>query len=70
MERNMNWKHLSLILLLALPAFAGVIYDDLEPSVNNTWSFGTSSFQFKDAFGDGTLDWDTITDGTFIIKGG
>lgn len=68
----MNWKPLNLItiLILVVPVFGSVSYDDIEPSVTNTWSWGTLALQWKDAFGDGTLDWDTITDGILIITGG
>jgi len=66
----MNMKHLSLILVLAVPAFGNITYDDFVPSASNTWNLGSATYQWKDAFGDGTLDWDTITDGTLIITGG
>lgn len=62
----MNLKvNLILILVLSVTVFAAVTYDDIEPSATNTWSLGTSTYEFKDAFGDGTLTWDTITDGTY-----
>ena len=70
MVRNMNLKHLSLILLLCTSAFGNVTYDDFGPSVTNTWDLGSEAIQFKDAYGDGTLDWDILTDGIFTVTDG
>lgn len=70
MVRNVNLKPLSLIfLILVAPVFGGVEYGDLEPSVTNTWNLGAESFQWKNAFGDGTLDWDTILAAKATITG-
>lgn len=64
-----KWSIL-IFLCLSNICYGTVSYDSIEPSVTNTWNLGALTFQWKDAFGDGTLDWDTITDGTFIITGG
>ncbi len=60
-----------IILLLCSIAFADDFTSDLLPESGFTnLDIGTSALQWRDAFGDGTLDWDTITDGTFSITAG
>ena len=57
----MNWKLLSLILLLVVPVFGNVSYDHIEPATDSTYDLGTSSLLWRyfygDSFTDGTASW-------------
>ena len=63
-------RYLFIILILCSFAIADEFSSDLTPETTNFLDIGTLSLQFKDAYGDGTLDWDTLTDGTFSITAG
>ena len=63
-------KLLLIILLLCSFALADDFTSDLLPTTTNFLDFGTQDLQWRNAWGDGVLDWDTITDGTFSTTAG
>ncbi|KKN24781.1 hypothetical protein LCGC14_0891450 [marine sediment metagenome] len=63
-------RYIIIFLLLCRLVFADTFTSSLKPNANGTLDIGTLALQWDNAWGDGTLSWDTITDDVFSITAG
>ncbi len=63
-------RYVIIFLLMCSICLPDTFTSSLKPKTTNTIDIGTSSLQWDNAWGDGIIDWDTITDGAFSITEG